>query len=258
MNDAAPFALRNRMSDADYDRQRSELRERYGDNRAEAGNRYEQELARLFARSGWTQEDLATKEGKTQAWISRRLVFGRFLEFMPNGISAESLPKNLSEGRFREFWKQTDRNDNERQRFQAAWDAMSSNTEVRQPKRQLKQVRQRIVEKFADGKWHVVDTIRNHLDDLDDDIIDAALARMTWDERTSDGIETEKKAVGKSHSYRFFRTDRNVSYQRLTEELAPIIEGLIAEGKKSAVTCSPGTIARLANQLRKLVEKWGE
>ena len=38
--------------------------------RAEAGARFEQALATLFFRSGWTQEKLAEKEGKSQHWIS--------------------------------------------------------------------------------------------------------------------------------------------------------------------------------------------
>jgi hypothetical protein len=249
--------IANRMSDADFERARAELHQRYGDNRTEAGNRYEQELARLFHRSGWTQEELAAKEGKSQFWISTRLTFGRFLNFIAKDISADSLPKNLSEGRFREFWKQTNKGGNDYQRFTAVWDAMVSNTEVRQPKRQLKQVRERIAEKFADGKWHGLDRIFDHLDDIEDETIEAALARMTW-EKNYAGIETEKKPVGKSFSYRFFKTDKNVSYHRLTEELVPIIDALITEGKKSAVTCSPGTIARLANQLKKLVAQWGE
>jgi hypothetical protein len=252
-----PGALANRMSDAEFERAREELRERYGDNRAEAGNRYEQELAKLFWRSGWTQEELAAKEGKSRQWITQRLVFGRFLEFATMVAGAQNLPKNLSERYFRGFWSQTDKDDNERQRFTAVWDAMSANTEVRQPKRPLKQVRQRIAEKFADGKWHGVDRILNHLDDIEDEVIEAALARMTW-EKTAEGIETEKKPVGRSFSYRFFPTDRTVSLARLKEEFAPVIEALIAEGKKSPVTCSPGTVARLANQLMKLLEQWGK
>jgi hypothetical protein len=63
-----------------------------------------QALALLFQRSGWTQDELAKKEGKGQQWVSRHLLFGRFLSFTPTGVSIESLPANLTERRFRAFW----------------------------------------------------------------------------------------------------------------------------------------------------------
>lgn len=66
------------------------LTDRYGTSRAEAGNRCELELARLLIRSGWTQEDLATRLGKNPGWVSRRLLFGRYLTFLPNGKTAEN------------------------------------------------------------------------------------------------------------------------------------------------------------------------
>ena len=48
---------------------------------------------------------LAQKEGKSQRWISYRLTFGRFLNFAPMGANSESLPNDLTERRFRSFWR---------------------------------------------------------------------------------------------------------------------------------------------------------
>lgn len=63
--------------------------------------RYEQALARLFAKTGWSQVELAKKEGCTQKTVSRKLTFGAFLENIPAGINSESpifnLLANLSE-----------------------------------------------------------------------------------------------------------------------------------------------------------------
>ena len=39
-------------------------------------------MARLFARSGWTQQELADVEGKSQQWIVQRLTFGSFLNWL--------------------------------------------------------------------------------------------------------------------------------------------------------------------------------
>jgi transcriptional regulator with XRE-family HTH domain len=80
--------------------------------------RWEQALAVLFARSNWTQEELAKKEGVSQRHIGRHLCFGRFLNFSPFGLNAETLPNNLTEGRFRSLWELPDKAErNDRIRF---------------------------------------------------------------------------------------------------------------------------------------------
>src|SRR5262245_52706437 len=61
----------------------------------------DQALALLFYRSGWTQEELAEKEGKSVSWISYRLRFGRFLNFSTVVEKSENRPKAFTEGRFR-------------------------------------------------------------------------------------------------------------------------------------------------------------
>lgn len=60
------------------------------------------------------------KRGKTQQWISLRLRFGRYLTFTTNVVNADTLPNNLTEGRFRAYWDQTDKDEpSERVRFEA-------------------------------------------------------------------------------------------------------------------------------------------
>src|SRR5215471_13897543 len=100
-----------RMTDKEYARSRSELGER-----KHAAAKWDQQLAVLFIRSKWTQADLAKAEGKTQAWVSYHLLFGRFLGFITTVINAEMPDNNLTERKFRTYWEQT-AGTNERQRF---------------------------------------------------------------------------------------------------------------------------------------------
>jgi hypothetical protein len=102
--------LRNRyMTDAEYEAERARLRETYGDSKKEAGVRYEQALAVLFHRSGWTQEKLAKKEGKSPSRIVRLIQFGRFLNLCGARTNPDSLPNNLTETKFRTYWERTDK-----------------------------------------------------------------------------------------------------------------------------------------------------
>lgn len=67
----------------------------------------DQKMAKLFTECGWTQELIALHMGKTHGWVSRRLVFGRFLKFVTTCHEHGKVPENLTEGAFRSFWRRT-------------------------------------------------------------------------------------------------------------------------------------------------------
>jgi hypothetical protein len=92
------------------------------------------------------------------------LRFGRFLTDVRN---AENLPKNLTEGRFRSYWERIT-GANERQRFAVVQDLMAADLSViseRRPK-----IGPAIVEQFAYGKWHHLDTIAKAVDATEDHV----------------------------------------------------------------------------------------
>jgi hypothetical protein len=64
----------DRMTDAEYDLERERIRSTYGDSTSEAGVRFEQELARLFTKCGWSQEQIAAKENMSQQWVAGRKI----------------------------------------------------------------------------------------------------------------------------------------------------------------------------------------
>ncbi|MBA4065476.1 MAG: hypothetical protein C0501_17530 [Isosphaera sp.] len=110
---------------------RRHIEEQYAARREGAEAYRDQEMARLFDRctrkqeggsDRWTQDRIAERMGRRQSWVSKRLVFGRFLAFIPTGISAEG----LTERRFREHWKQTKKAGGEDARFRAVLDRLQN------------------------------------------------------------------------------------------------------------------------------------
>jgi predicted transcriptional regulator len=71
-------------------------------------------------------------------------------------------------------------------------------------------------------------------------------------------VKVETKRVGKEVQYRIFKQDKTVSVDELTEKLTPIIDGLIAEGRKNMATMVPATVAMLAAKLKRLLDEWAE
>jgi hypothetical protein len=110
-------------------------------------------------------------------------------------------------------------------------------------------------EQFADGDWHRLSNIAHKID-RDEDHVRRTLDGMV--KKQNNGCKAEKKKIGQHFEYRIFSLDKTISSTELTEKLAPILKGLEAEGKKNMATMSPGTVAYLAGQLRRLLEEWTE
>lgn len=245
--------LHNRMTEAEYDAARARLRELYGESSVEAAAKRDQAMARLFARSNWTQEELAEKEGKSRQWIVVRLRFGRFLNFATDVAKAESIPNNLTEGRFRGFWEQTNGDEGKEDlRFRRVIKLLQG-AQVMAPRRAP--IGNKIRERFADGKWHSIEVIAEKIE------ADADHVRETLDgisKNQTYNCKAEKKRSGKSFAYRVFKMDRAISSAELSEKLTPIIEALREQGRQNEAYMSPATVLVLANKLHKLLDEWTE
>jgi hypothetical protein len=236
------------MTAAEYDAERAKL----ADQRKHAGARFDQELAKLFLHSGWTQDELAKREGKGQTWVNYNLRFGSFLRFITTVINPESLPSNLTERRFRGYWEQTEKESgNERQRFIAVQKLIAEELSLQAKRRP--HIGQDIKEHFADGKWHKPGTIAEKLG-RDEDHVIATLEQII--KRKAYGLKCEQKQVGKHTEYRIFPNKQTIGSQELITKLGPIIDGLKAEGKKNMATMSPNTVAYLAGKLQQIVDQW--
>jgi hypothetical protein len=233
----------SRMTTTEYELERAKLRETYGDNANEAGIKREQALALLFYRSGWTQQELANKEGKSQQNIARALRFGRFLNFTPSGV----FPQNLTEGRFRGYWEQTDKEPNERQRFDQVL-ALIRGEPISRPRRP--KIGKQIHDQYADGKLHDPAVIAEELGATEDhvrDTIDGMAEHQYY------GCRAEKKTNGK---VRITKNERMISASEIATKLKPIIDSLLIASKRAAGTISNAAINVDAHRLAKLVEEW--
>lgn len=242
------------MSPVDYKRERETIRATYGDNKAQAGVRFEQALAQLFYRSGWTQEQLATEEGKSQPYITRMLQFGRFLNFMPSGHNPEKDQfSKLSERKFRDYWARTEPGGNERIRFLAVNRLIEEAHLSAQPRPGIVAA---IKKRFADGKWHRVETIARAVE-APDDQVEHILGKCCHSGGYS-LTQAERRKSGKHNEYRIFRRERTVSTEEIVSKISPIIEHLEEQSKRAAGTISGATIAMLATQLANLLKHWVE
>lgn len=240
-----------RMSETDYDRERQRIRDLFGDSRSDAGTRWEQALAQLFWRSGWTQEELASKEGKSKSWISQRLIFGRFLTFVDNNSAESTSGGILTERLFRQYWEQTDVS-NERRRFRQVIEMMV--TERRAGTGRNRNALMDLVrEHYSNGKWHATDAIAKRLGKEQDEI-ERVMAAAT--SRGARRYKIERRRRGRDFQYRIFSMEKTVSTVELTEKLGPLILDLKAEGSKNMATIAITRIAKIAAELQQMIDEW--
>src|SRR5215467_1578992 len=202
MTDAAviPLAAR-RMSEEDYDRERERIRDVYGNSKAEAATRWEQELAKLLWRSSWTQEELAAKEGKSISWISRQVLFGRFLDVSVNLTDWQI----LSEGKFRNYWKNSE-GASERHRFRHIAEMIEAVTQkVAVPNASALMVA--IRERYSDSKWHPAESIARHIGKPLEHVSQLLTEKSKSHFKT---YKVEARGKGVSEQYRIVPTEKRI------------------------------------------------
>lgn len=68
----------------------------------------DQHMAQLFKKSGWKQEMIAFRMKRSQQWVSARLTFQAFLDWLTTGRGKAEFPlETLTEWRFRRVWGNT-------------------------------------------------------------------------------------------------------------------------------------------------------
>lgn len=254
------------MTEAEYDAERARIRALYGEGGREASALADQALCAFFRRSGWTQERLAQKEGKSQNWVCYRIRFGAFLENITAVINPDLPPilKALTERKFRGYWERTS-GTNDYQRFAAVQrellaDLALSKSHVNKPK-----VLGKAIASLADdGVWHYLPFVVAHAQKvcaaLDPPVPvrvdDVAAVLEGMRKRGTHGVLAKKEKGAKGARFLIVRAGRTIKLDALMEDLGPILEALKVEGEKSVAKIVPATVAHLAGQLEQLIEKW--
>lgn len=233
-----------RMTPERYKAERAKLAK----NRSEAGVRFEQELARLFYRSGWTQAELAKAEGKSKAWVDYQVRFGRFLDFSTSGGNSENPAFSLlTERRFRDFWARTE--GDERERFREVLHIIEGaglHAKRRPP------IMSPIRKAFADdGQFHKLSTIAKKVGATEEQVADCLVQGQCQGR-----IRFDKRRNGKHDEYQVFRTSRPIPSAEIATKLKPIVDALQEQAARAAGTVSNADIARQVALLRKMIDEW--
>jgi len=250
MNDETIVPIRRRMTEQEFDAELRRIHQTYGNKRTEAANRFEQELALACYHSGWTQEEIAEKVGKSRQWADQRLRFGRFLENATSG-------SNLSERAFRGFWEKTDSNTgNERMRFREIERLITQDKQDRAERKDLGPINKAIRENFMDGRWHAVPMIAAKLEQPVEEV-ERSLASMLRQGKDAKFQVTSRRR-GRGYEYRLFSRDKTISSHEVRERLAPLIQRLRVQARTDMATISHGELSAISSELQHLVDEWSQ
>ena len=160
------------MTQDQFDARLMHIEEQYAARRAGAEAYRDQEVARLFAECDWTQARIAARMGRSQNWVSKRLLFGRYLRFSTSGTKHESPHHSLTERRFREAWQATHtarhpkETDGERFLRVAVWLADAPPSEVPRGYLNLIEkpgIKKHVTEALQRGGWHTCASLADSL-----------------------------------------------------------------------------------------------
>jgi hypothetical protein len=244
-----------RLSAEDYTAKRDAIKATLGANGAEASGLRDQALAVLFTESGWTQRELAEKENVSQKLIDFKLRFGRFL--ILSTTCTQKIPRTLTEGRFRSYWERT-QGSNEQQRFAEIVPMIEAAANLTYTtSRTRPELAKAIIDKFADGKWHMLKEMVKELEYPENQIL--SVLRSMRRNRSWGCYCERSKSVFKTFSYRIVTgSGKFIDIGPFKKELKPLIDQLKSMGHKSMGTIGPGVILGLAYEIDKLIEKYAE
>lgn len=273
------------MSEQQFDAKLKHIEDQAAARHERADGYCDQEMARLFLKSGWSQEKLAARlaavweKEVSPDWVSKRLRFGRFLtHFNTDCIEDDApgaqfiLPPNLTEGGFRALWDATEASGNfsghkanteaaakdERRRFGEVVEALKGIG----LRRKGQPVKRAILNKVPKDQWFTVEEIRERVAAELDNIVTTRDVRDSLHKHMKptpkDPYRLEQSGDGEEAKYRVVKVKGRVvdrkQRERWSAELIPLLDDLIREANKDRVEISIAHLAATAAKIKKVLE----
>lgn len=195
----------------------------------------DQKISDLFVRSDWSQEEIAAEMKRSQTWVSRRLLFGRFCGFLMTA-GMKKLPVDMYERKFRGLWDQhggrVDANSpGERKKFQAIID--SDDWQLQFAPAPTLDVNTLIKDYMVDNRWRSRDEIVDELglagDGRASNAVRLAITRIRgW--HAGGLMVMEKTFAGgvTKHKFKTIKTKAGLKTSAVdaVAELAPIVDDM--------------------------------
>jgi hypothetical protein len=209
---------------AQFEEEKARLMALYGGTARDALGKRAQAFAQLYARSGWTQVELAEVEKMSQSRMQQLLLFGRFLITTNGGKGSK-----IKERKFRVLFQRTDRaliSDKRIDEVRAMLEAEPPHASQAEGKA-TRQLGKQLAAQFRDGKFH---RLRDMADALDADM---DVLRGTCDRIVSQGtfqtFGERRPAPPKDglYAYRFVKGGKKkIDLTVFRSEVQPVLDDM--------------------------------
>lgn len=242
------------MTEQKFDVEWTHIHEQHAAMETLASAFLDQKAGDLFVRSSWTQQRIAEKIGKTQPWVGYRLRFGAFCHFITIVIN-RTLPRNLTEGKFRCYWEKSSSHKKQEPRFREVLLMMEDELVIQSPRGNPTG---HIAEKCCDGKWYTVAELAGDIDGADTKTVGSCVSRIITTNAGGLMVSETKKGAGGVQQYRFKKIEtskgRSLRGAQVAKELEPIVRAiersLAIKISQDAVASAKGELKRLKQRLK--------
>lgn len=253
---------RDAMTEADFDREYGDIESarqasQEGAQTSEAN--CDRRLATLLQRSGWTHRRIAGRVKKSQHWVMSQIRFANFLK-------ASCFQDSITEGRFRDMWKQTDQSQSDEERFAevARMLAEESNGVKKAKRGRICNTAARL---FSGAGWKTASEIADGVGgELGEDVsplqVCHSLGRNELKPNRSFRyiIDRSQHTCPARAKFRIrdakVLTKRNaLDVAKATEQLRPLLADIVAECKKGRTSISLSHLAAQASKLERLLRE---
>lgn len=245
------------MTVEEFCAERDRIRVTYGDGTRTPQAKRDQELARLYDKSRWTQRALAEIESIASSYTCYRLRFGRFLNWLlTNSEQAETLSADLHETRFRAYWTKTDKNMTETTRFEDVKAMIDADHDKPATPRGKNIMVKRLLAEFGDGEFHAVRVMATKLDVPQEKLLTTLEGMRLHGFHHTEAERRRAPATDGGWRYRL-RPHRGhvVPYDTLREELKPFLDELRYQGQQDQYKLAPFVFTNMAHKIEQALDK---